>query len=301
MAMGRWSVGIFLGRVLVVLSFAGVLAAQNEVRNHAAFNLAQTSPFLSAETGIQYSVWQEPAPQEPQPQEPKKEEGDNPASVVVDKTRDATIQAAQTTKDAGTAALKKVREWESGWIAGGYIGKNRRLVPMTAQQRKDLYLRQTFTTASPYLKRLFAAGIDQARGVPREWGGGWGGYSKRFASREGQFFASNSITAYANAKLGYEPRYDQCKCSGFGPRLRHAMLRNFVTYNSTEREHRPQLALYLGSFGGGLISTAWKPHPRNAFAEGGRAVLGQAGYGVALNVFTEFAKDIDRKIWGRRR
>lgn len=234
--------------------------------------------------------------QEPQSEKDKKDDGPNPAQVVVDKT----VQAAQAAKDAGTATLRKARDWERGAIAGGYVGKNRPLVALTSEQRRDLYLQQTFTTASPYVKRLFAAGIDQARGVPREWGGGWGGYAKRFASREGQFFASNSITAFGNAKLGYEPRYDQCKCSGFGPRIRHAVVRNFVTYNRTERERRPQWALYAGAFGGGLISTAWKPHPRNGFAEGGRAVLGQAGWGVALNVFTEFARDIDRKMWGRR-
>jgi hypothetical protein len=64
---------------------------------------------------------------------------------------------------------------------------------------------------------------------------------------------------------------------------------------------RPQWALYGGSFGGGLISTAWKPHPRNAFAEGGRAMLGQAGYGVLLNFFIEFSTDINRKIGAERR
>jgi hypothetical protein len=50
-----------------------------------------------------------------------------------------------------------------------------------------------------------------------------------------------------------------------------------------------------------MISTAWKPHPRNAFAEGGRGMLGQAAYGTLLNFFTEFAGDINRKIGGKNR
>jgi hypothetical protein len=73
-------------------------------------------------------------------------------------------------------------------------------------------------------------------------------------------------------------------------------LRNFLTYNASEAHLRPQWALYGGAFGGGMISTAWKPHPRNAFAEGGRAMLGQAAYGTLLNFFIEFAGDINRKI-----
>ena len=151
------------------------------------------------------------------------------------------------------------------------------------------------------MKRMFAAGIDQLRDAPPQWDDGWGGYSERFASREGQFIAANSLAAMGNAALKYEPRYDQCKCRGFWPRTRHAIVRNFLTYNQSERELRPQWALYGGSFGGGMISTAWKPHPRNAFAEGGRAMLGQAGYGSLLNFFIEFSTDINRKLGARRR
>ena len=59
------------------------------------------------------------------------------------------------------------------------------MVPLDASQRRTIYLDQTLATPGAYLKRMFAAGIDQARGAPSEWGGGFGGYSKRFASREG--------------------------------------------------------------------------------------------------------------------
>jgi hypothetical protein len=234
-----------------------------------------------------------PTPNQPAADENKKDDNPNPAAAAV-------AEAAQATKQVAQETLVKVRDWETGWVAGVYVGKNRPLVAMGGWQRRDIYLQQTFARPGDYIKRMFAAGIDQARGSPPEWGGGFGGYGKRFASREGQFIAANSLAALANAKLNYEPRYDQCRCSGFGPRLRHAILRNFLTYNESERELRPQLGLYGGSFAGGMISTAWKPHPRNAFAEGGFAVLGQAGYGTLLNVFIEFSGDINRKLWGRK-
>jgi hypothetical protein len=73
-------------------------------------------------------------------------------------------------------------------------------------------------------------------------------------------------------------------------------MRNFLTYNQSEQELRPQWGLYGGSFGGGVISTAWKPHPRNAFAEGGRASAEQAGFGALLNLFIEFSTDVNRRI-----
>ena len=233
--------------------------------------------------------------------EKKKDEGLNPAQAAAEKTKEVTVQAAVATKNLGTAALLKARDWEGGWLTGVYVEKSRPLVPVSVQQRREIYFQQTLATPGAYMKRMFAAGIDQARGTPSQWDDGWGGYTERFASREGQFIAANTLAALGNATLKYEPRYDQCRCSGFWPRTRHAIMRNFLTYNQTERELRPQWALYGGSFGGGMISTAWKPGPRNAFAEGGRAMLGQAGYGALLNFFIEFSTDINRTIGAKQR
>jgi hypothetical protein len=214
----------------------------------------------------------------------KKEQSGNPVGAV-----------ARKTEGAATAGLKRARDWESGWIAGEYVGRNRVLVTLTGEQRVDIYLRQTLTTPGAYMKRAFGAVIDQARGVPSQWDDGWGGYGERFASREGQFIAQNTLAALGNAKLGYEVRYDKCKCDGLWPRTRHAFIRNLMTYDRSEEHWRPQLGLYGGAFGAGMISTAWKPHPRNAFAEGGRAVAGQVGWGTLLNFFTEFSREINRK------
>jgi len=212
-----------------------------------------------------------------------------------------TVEAAKATIHMGEAAMVKARNWESSWVTGVYIEKNRTMLPLTLEERRQLYMSQTLVTPGAYLKRMFAAGIDQARGAPSQWQGGFGGYGERFASREGQFISANTLAFLGNAALGYEPRYDQCQCSGLWPRARHAILRNFVTYNHSEQELRPQFGLYAGSFAGGLISTAWKPRPRNAFAEGGRAMLGQAAYGTLLNLFIEFAGDINRKIGADRK
>jgi hypothetical protein len=234
---------------------------------------------------------QAPAQNPNAPGEPKTDESANPVQQVEDKTK----QAVAATKDAATAGLLKARDWESGWIAGIYVGKNRKLVALTAEERKDIYLRQTLTTPEAYMKRMFGALIDQARGTPYQWQGGIGGYGERWASREGQFIAANSLAALGNAKLGYEVRYDRCKCDGLWPRTRHAFVRNLMTYDRSEEHLRPQWALYGGAFGGGMISTAWKPGGKNAFAEGAYGALGQVGWGTLLNFFTEFSREINRK------
>ena len=175
------------------------------------------------------------------------------------------------------------------------MGRKRTLVTPTREEREVIYLRETLITPEAYMKRMFAAAIDQARGVPYQWDDGWAGYAERFASREGQFFTSNSLAALGNAKLGYEVRYDKCKCSDFRHRMRHAIWRNFFTYDRTEENVRPQFALYGGAFGGGLLVTAWKPGARSAWANGGWEMLGQAGYGALVNLITEFGTEINRK------
>jgi hypothetical protein len=237
-----------------------------------------------------------PAPTRP-PEQPQsidnKQENSRPARYA--------SEAADATRRAGEQALVKARDWESGWFTGVFVPKGRTMTPLTLAQRRDYYLQQTLVTPRAYLKRMFAAGIDQARGVPAQWDDGWVGYAERFASRQGQFASANTLAALGNLALHYEPRYDQCNCSHLWPRTRHAILRNFLTYDSSERHLRPQWGLYGGAFGGGMVSTAWKPHPRNAFAEGGRALLGQAGYGTLLNFFIEFAPDINRKIGAKNR
>lgn len=248
-----------------------------------------------------------PGPPDSQQQTPQtkpspkaEKESSNPAQAAAEKTKQVTIDAAEATKNFGEEALIKARDWESSWVTGIYVPRGHERIPLAAEQRRQLYLQQTLTTPGAYMKRMFAAGIDQVRGAPQQWDDGWDGYAERFASREGQFITANSLAALGNAALKYEPRYDQCACSGLWRRTRHAVMRNFLTYDRSERHLRPQLALYGGAFAGGVVSTAWKPHPRNAFAEGGRAMAGQAGYGALLNFFIEFAGDINHKLGEKR-
>ncbi len=178
------------------------------------------------------------------------------------------------------------------WIIGPYIPVQERLEPLTNTQRGQIYIRQTFLTAGSYVASAFSAGIDQARGEPHDWGGGFPGYGRRYAARYGQFVVQNSVLAGGNALLGYEPRYDFCRCNGFWPRTRHALSRNFVAYNRTERELRPQVPMYAGAFAAGLLYNTWLPAQHNIWEGGAYNMLSQAGIGSGYNFVSEFALDI---------
>ena len=209
-------------------------------------------------------------------------------------------QASKSEPGKLKVALQEVRELPAEWLIGPYIPSSAPLIPLTNEQRAEVCVRQTFLTANAYILRMFAAGVDQARGTPSQWGGGMAGYGPRFGSRYGVFVIANGFHSVGNAALGYESRYDLCHCGGFWPRTRHAIVRNFVTYDRTERHLRPAIPLYAGSFGAGMIETAWLPGQRNVWKEGAYATLGQAGFGSIYNWASEFSIDILRKITKQR-
>jgi hypothetical protein len=178
------------------------------------------------------------------------------------------------------------------WIIGPYIPVQERLEPLSNPERGQIYVRQTFLTAGSYLARAFSAGIDQARGEPHDWGGGGAGYGRRYVARYGEFVVQNSMVSGGNALLGYEPRYDFCRCDGFWPRTRHAISRNFVAYNRSERELRPQVPMYAGAFAAGVLYNTWLPGQHNIWRGGAYNMLSQAGIGSGYNFVSEFALDI---------
>ena len=181
------------------------------------------------------------------------------------------------------------------WLYGAYVPKEAPLIPLTARYRKKLFLRQTLTTPGIYVKSGFLALIDQARGTPYEWGGGAEGYGRRLTSNYARSAIQNVLSTVGNAALHYEPRYDRCRCIGFGRRTKHALVRNFMTYDETERELHPQFALYSAALGAGMVSSVWKPQAK-LWSEGYSGVLTQATFGMLSNWLGEFAPEIRRKL-----
>src|SRR5262245_65528611 len=69
------------------------------------------------------------------------------------------------------------------WLYGAYVPKEEPLLPLNGEQRKRLFVAQTFTTSGIYIKTIFLASVDQGTNSPSEWGRNWGGYGKRLASQ----------------------------------------------------------------------------------------------------------------------
>lgn len=212
-------------------------------------------------------------------------------------TRKEEKNADAETKESVQAKL--VRQ-PIEWLIGPYIPVQGQLRPLTGKEREEVYLRHTFLTVGSYLARGFSAGLDQARGDPYKWGGGMAGYGRRYVARYGEFVIQNSLAAAGDAALQYEPRYDFCRCEGFWPRTRHAISRNFVAYNRTESELRPQIPTYAAAFVAGTLYASWLPGNHNKWRSGGLNMVSQAGIGSGYNFVSEFALDILRKFGSRK-
>jgi hypothetical protein len=199
-----------------------------------------------------------------------------------------------------TASAESQAQINVNWLYGSYVPKNVPLESLDARMRWRLYLRQTYTTPGIYIKTLLFATHDQVTDSDPEWGDDFQGFVKRLANRQVQFIIQNSISSLGNGIAGWEPRYDRCRCDGFWLRTRHAIVRNFVTYDRTETSLRPQLMPYLGAFGAASIASTWAPGHAEWEVEGYQAVITQVFVGTGINWIGEFAPEIG-KVFKRKK
>jgi hypothetical protein len=205
----------------------------------------------------------------------------------------AKVSSAQS-QLPNSLELTKDNEINVNWLYGSYVPKEVPLKSLNGDERLKLYKRQTYTTWGVYLKSTLFALSDQAHDRYPEWGGGFEGFAKRLGTRQAEFILQNSVISLGDGLVGWEPRYDRCRCGGFWPRTRHALVRNFVTYDRTEKNLRPQLFPYLGAFTGSVVATTWQPGNPRWQVKGYQAVITQIPIGMGINWIAEFAPEIGR-------
>ncbi len=183
------------------------------------------------------------------------------------------------------------------WIYGAYIPKDAPVQPLTGDQRFKLYLRQTYTTPGIYVKTIIFSIHDQVEETEPDWGDGISGYGKRLGSLQAGNIIQNSLTSLGNAAVGFEPRYDRCRCEGAWPRIRHAVVRNFITYGGNDDKGiRPQIMSYAAAFGAGVTVASWEPDNPSVLTRGYQSMVTQAWVGVVVDALAEFAPDIKRML-----
>jgi hypothetical protein len=153
-------------------------------------------------------------------------------------------------------------------------------------ERLTIYL-HSFTTPESLIAPLMGAGISQAEGTPREWGGGMEGFGRRLASSYGRNAISRTIMLGVATLDHEDPRYHPSDQKGFWPRTRHAIVATFVS-PTTSGGSEPAYSRFAGAYGAAFIANAWEPpsenSARHALERGSISLVSSIGW----NVFKEF-------------
>jgi hypothetical protein len=208
----------------------------------------------------------------------------------------ATSSAQEESKTGQPQPTNVNTQLPVNWLYGAYIPKNAPLIALTGRERFKLYVRQTYTTPGIYIKTGFFAIHDQVRDTPPAWGNDFSGFIKRVGSNQATNIIQNSFTSLGQGMVGWEPRYDRCRCDGAWPRFRHAFIRNFITYDRSEQSIRPNIMPFAAAFGAGAIGATWNPDNPTITVKGYQSVITQAWVGVIINGIGEFAPDVKKKL-----
>lgn len=165
--------------------------------------------------------------------------------------------------------------------------------PLSGEARAEHLVQETLLAPTFYAAILGGAFLHHVSNSPPEWGQGAKGYSRRAASSLGLLSIQAGITETSAGLLRLEPRYIHSGSRSFGPRLGHAILWTFVTWDS-DRHIRPNIPIVAGAYGSGMLQTMWYPDRYTALHDGVRFGSQQLMIAVGHSIFHEFTPDIKR-------
>jgi len=156
----------------------------------------------------------------------------------------------------------------------------------THRERFNRYLK---STVGPF--RLAwsagAAGVDQWRDHPEEWGQGMKGFGRRYASNLGQNAIQQTVTYGLDEAFGLDTGFKKSTREGFGNRLKDALIQN-VTSRTKSGKRVVSAPRFAGAYSGAIISReTWYPE-RYSYKDGLRAGTGNLLTGFGINLLREF-------------
>lgn len=155
--------------------------------------------------------------------------------------------------------------------------------PMTQNERLQYYFQHMFNVESVF-RAAAGAGINQAMNTPSEWHQGAEGYGRRFASVYGGHIVQSTVMYGASAALHEDNRYFRSGETGFGARLKYALVSTFMARHDDGSRHfsLSRMSSYAAT---AAVSRAWQPPSTdktlNALNGFGISVGVEAGFNVA--------------------
>jgi hypothetical protein len=184
-----------------------------------------------------------------------------------------------------------------GFLPSFNTSYNDAAVPLTAKQKFKL----AFTSATDPVQfglAGFVALIGQAEGSDYEYGGGIGGYGKRFGADYADAFDGAMLgNALFPALLHQDPRFFRRGYGSKKSRVWYALTTSVICRHDGKKTYEPNYSNILGNLAAGGISNLYAPENErgvgNTF-EGAALVTIEGGAGAILQ---EFWPDISRHFF----
>jgi hypothetical protein len=166
---------------------------------------------------------------------------------------------------------------------------------ITGGQRFKWFVDNTVGPAT-LMAGLFSAGVGTARDSPKEYGGSWAGFGKRYGIRLTGVSTGNAIDAGLGALWKEDPRYFRAYRQPFKGRLENVIIMTFLAHNRNG-QLTPAYARYISTPGNNFLSNTWRAdseaNTRSALL---RTLWGFLGL-MGKNGFMEFWPDVNRHVF----
>jgi len=153
----------------------------------------------------------------------------------------------------------------------------------------ERFKRYVNSTIGPFrlARTAAAAGIEQWRDSPEEWGQGAQGYGKRFASGLAQNAIHQTVEYGLDSAMGLDTGFQRSKKEGFGPRFKDALIQN-VTSRTKSGDRVISVPRFAGVYTGAIVAReTWYPD-RYTYKDGLRSGTTTLFMGFGINLLREF-------------
>src|SRR5438105_11232953 len=220
-------------------------------------------------------------------------------SPAIDAPSQVWANARVTPQDESSGYRNPAQGTRQAFITRETVPARLAYTPLTSREKFEIFRR---TTYSPYtfLNAAFGAGLAEATGDGRGYGGGPEGYGKRYGaaladSESGIFFGRFLFPVFYKQ----DPRYFRMDKGSVIRRVFYAASRVAITRND-DGENAPNFSNISGTLASATLSNAYYPREKRGvtrtFVRTGNGLISAA----ETNLFKEFWPDISRKFLPRR-
>jgi hypothetical protein len=179
-------------------------------------------------------------------------------------------------------------------VAASSVPPPQQFAPLTRSERFSRYL-GGLVDGESILRSAAAAGIVQAHGTPKEWGGGAEGYGRRVGNSFAQHVIFRTLQYGISASLHEDNRYFVSGQTGFFKRTKYAV-RSTLLARHDNGSQSLSFSRIGGAAGAAFISRAWQPRSTTSAGDGAVTFGVTMASDIGFNVFREFWPDMKRHL-----